>query len=1230
VSKLLFFLGALFAVGCSLTAAAVSSAGQSRPVITQPVDDDARVIIPDSHPSPLGARDLGAVAGSASIDRLILVLDMGPAQQHQLVALLDSQQTKGSSNYHQWLTPGQFGRQFGPAPDDLAAVAAWLSAKGFVLSKTAASGLWIEFSGTASQVKATFRTEIHNYQLGGRLYMANASDVSVPSALRPVVHGVLSIDNYHRRRPMFVSGFAARRAADGSFQPIGPQAIFPVQGGGSINALAPGDFAAIYDLNPLYQGKIGSGALNGNGQTIAIVSRSDILPDDISEFRSVFGLPANQPTVINNGPDVPFNADNSDAVEATLDTEWAGAVAPGAAITLVVSGSTAATDGTDLSAAYIVDQDLAPVVSVSFGECEQDLGATENQFYSNLWQQAAAEGISVFVATGDSGAAACDPAGSPGTVVIGTGASGGLAVSGLASTPYDTAVGGTEFNEDGAGESPSPGTSNSTFWGTKNGADDVSVLGYIPEQVWNESCATPPFAQPGSLCYIPGIALEGIYVLLGGGGGLSTIYSPPSWQTLNVTGLLGSSFANRALPDVSMSASVAHDPYVVCFNSGCDANADPTFLLVGGTSAPTPSFAGIMAIVNQAAGSPQGLANYVLYPLAAQENFTGCNSNAQIDPSKSTTCVFHDTTVGNNGVPGNDISNDPTSGALGYPAATGYDPATGLGSVDAANLVSNWLAAQKNFQGTTTTLNGPGASITGTHGTPVTLTTDVDPDAGTTPPTGTVGLVAEGGTLGHRMGVGSGTLTPGSGGATFTGSFGGLPGGSYNLLAQYPGDGTFAASSSSPIPVNITPENSVASLVVSAFFPGDSGSGTPNVQGSYGTTVQIDAAVAGISGQGIPTGQITLADNGKVLAQSSLASLGKAEWQDCLIPHVVWFTNDTLSCFLPGVHNLTVSYGGDASFNPSPLPPSASQSVTLTIAKGTPFVALSTNPEPPIVINQPFALSAEVGPSFGSGAQPTGTVQFFAGKTSLGHGTVGTVNGITEASIQAMLPQGVDTVTGVYSGDSLWAQTTSSGTVQVGVPFGFKVGSLSQTVTAGQTATYNIILVASQGFAAPVSLACKPSGNTMINAAGCTVTPSVNLTAKNPSAPVSVTITTPTEISVLPHRFPQPPARFPNAPLRRPRFYLTSLFLPLTCTLCLLFLLSGSLRRSRPRAFVLMASLVSAALLLTHCGGGGTPSTPITPPPSPITASFQLTASAPTGPNTGINEFITLNLTVNP
>jgi subtilase family serine protease len=570
-------------------------AGDASPV------NEARVVTLEGNVHPLARAqfDQGAVNPATQLDRMMLLLKPSQARQEALDELVEEQQNPHSPLYHQWLTPAEFGARFGVDDPELAQLTAWLAAHGFTVEEIPAGRRLMVFSGTAGQVFDSFHTELRNYRVDGAAHVANAADPQIPAALADVMAGVVSLHDFRRRSQIKTQ---TELAAQPEFT------------AGSTHYLFPADFATIYDLNPLY-----AAGTNGAGSSIAIAARSNIKLSDVEAFRSMAGLAPANPTVILVGHDPGLVANDRD--ESTLDAEWSGAVAPAAAVNLVVAASTATTDGVDLAAAYIVNHATAPVVSLSYGSCEQEMGAAELAFYNSLWEQAASQGMSVFVASGDAGAAGCSAA----TNTAGS----ATAINGLCSSPYSTCVGGTEFNE---------GTNPAQYWSAANSPAYTSALGYIPEEVWNES------------------ALADGRGLWASGGGVSVVYMQPAWQA-DVNGA-GVANGMRAVPDVALAAA-NHDGYFMV--------QDDSYWIVSGTSVAAPSFAGVMAlVVDSKHGAAQGNANPALYPLV----------NSARNP-------FQPTPSGNNSVPG--VAGFAANGAA-------YNLATGLGSVDGALLVSAWGA----------------------------------------------------------------------------------------------------------------------------------------------------------------------------------------------------------------------------------------------------------------------------------------------------------------------------------------------------------------------------------------------------------------------------------------------------------------------------------------------------------------------------------------------------------
>jgi len=558
--------------------------GSSR--IVTPIDDAQAVTLTGNLPPLARAEfDQGEANPETQLDWMVLELEPSAAQQAELDALVDAQHDPASPLYQRWLTPQEYGARFGLSAQDLAQISAWLQGHGLQIQEIAASNRLIAFSGTAAAVEETFHTAIHRYLVDGVSHLANSEEPQIPAALEGIVGGVVTLNDFRR-----TSEIAERKMLTNSrdnHRPIrlaGQERqgeVKPLYSSGSTHYLMPADYSTIYDLNPLY-----TGGTTGVGTSIAIVGRSNINVSDVTAFRTAAGLPANNPSILLVSANPGLVAGDQD--ESTLDVEWSGAVAPAAAVKLVVGESTGATDGVDLSAQFIVNHTTAPVVSVSYGTCEQHMGSTELAFYNGLWEQAASQGMSVLVAAGDAGAAGCDSGGDS------TGS--GLAVNGLCSSPYSTCVGGTEFNE---------GSDSAEYWSATNTTSDGSALSYIPEEVWNES------------------ALDGGSGLWSTGGGTSVVYPQPSWQK----GVTGSDSGMRSVPDVAMAAA-GHDGFILYENG--------SYWIISGTSAAAPSFAGVMAlVVNAKNGVGQGNANTGLYPLVG----------AAHNP-------FHPTPSGNNSVPG--------------------------------------------------------------------------------------------------------------------------------------------------------------------------------------------------------------------------------------------------------------------------------------------------------------------------------------------------------------------------------------------------------------------------------------------------------------------------------------------------------------------------------------------------------------------------------------------------
>ena len=1109
--------------------------GQAGPRLLEPVDNAHRITLKGNvHPLARAKFDHGVAPPDLSLDRMLLVLKPSQEQEAELRKLLDDQQDRSSPRYRKWLTPEQFGQQFGLAESDLQKVTAWLQVQGFHDVHVSKGRNIIEFSGTAAQVQDGLGTSIRKFVVNGKEHWANATDPTIPAALSPGVEGVFTLHNFYKEPLLRVTGerFTAKALP-------GERPQFTSSTG--LHALGPADYYTIYNFNPLV----------GWSSNIALVGRSNINTQDVLYFHYWMYDQATSFQVIVNGPD-PGDLGGSEEVEAVLDTTWAGAVAPTAGVTLVVSQSTATTDGVDLSEAYIIDNNLADVMSESFISCEANFTSAEAAGISSLAEQAAAQGITYVVAVGDSGSAGCDDPNVQAT------ATHGLSVNMLASSPYTVAVGGTIFNENGH---------DSTYWRPTNAQATLeSAISYIPENPWNQSCTS---SQSG--CTKPNI--------WAGGGGASTFFTKPSWQT-GVTGIPSDNA--RHLPDVSLTAAT-HDPYLLCIRGSCvpDANGNISFIGVGGTSASAPAFAGIMSLVAKKQLVRLGQPNYVLYRLAAAENLSQCNASSSTLPASS--CVFNDVTVGNNAVPGE--ASYGTSNAT-YQAGKGYDQATGLGSVNVTNLINQWNTV--TFSPTTTTFSIGQTPVV--HGSPVNVSGTVTPNNGSGIPTGPVWLTQyQGGNL-----VGDGTVSVFA--LDNLGSYAGvthlLPGGTYQVNAHYAGDGTYAGSDSTP-PAWITIQPEQTTIAFSVLTKDGGGNFISFTGGPYGTPVYYQAHVTGQSGYGAPGNWVSFWDtNGASAGSNWLDAKGNA-----LTP--------PLSQIQAGSHSITAGYYGDNSFNGSiDLTP-----INFTIANIATNTVLASQQTP-----QSFLLAATVSAS-GIGSPATGTVTFISGGTILGTASLtngSTSNGITQATATfdaTQLAPGQYNITASYPGDPNYMASTSAPVV-LKLAADFTVanrGITTQTVTAGLTASYinDIGVTPFFGFSGTVTVSCTVPAQ----ATTCSVTPNSYSLASG-AGWGTLAVTTTARGSAALQRSPTD-----RLPLRPPIWFNSVMALLLCVTLV-------PWSQSRQRSFrrrlafsLLLLGMLAAGLVA--CGGGSTGGGS-TPPPQTGTSSgtYTITVTAASGTST--------------
>jgi subtilase family serine protease len=702
--------------------------------------------------------DAGEAPSTLRPTGLDIVFTKTAEQERALQQLLTAQQDPKSPHYHQWLTPAQYGQRFGASDATLAAVTGWLKSNGFSVGQTPPGRGHLPFFGSKAQVEGALHTALHLFSVAGEPHYANLSAPLIPASLATAITAIRGLNDFHPRpgvhpREARSRGGKPRVGASSSRSSAAPATYYP--GTGQYPGyVGPTDFAIMYNLKPAY-----SQGFTGAGVTIAIAAQSDIDPSVLATYWSAFGvsgpsfgLPAQQFTSMPVPGSDPGETGDANEDEAYLDTEILGGLAPGAQLILV-----SATDAGN-AAQYAIDQNLAAILNISFGECEAAQGSA-NAATASMYEQAVAEGITITVSSDDSGVVGCIAESDLG--VTNDVNSNGFAVNGLASTPYDLAVGGTDFNDL---------STAAQYWSTTNQAGTLaSAQSHIPEMVWNDSCANPVYAayfgySPVVFCNTPTLNGQSnpFIDIIGGGSGVSGCtttsngecaggYAQPTWQQ-GVLGIPSSppSLGGRAVPDVSMIATL----WLVCSydTSPCDPTQAPTFQqgtgtvkVLDGTSAAAPSVAAIVALVDQSQISTsvpdgrQGLLNPTLYSLAAIE-YGSPATLAACDASQgaitNAACVFYDVTAGSSAQPCkvsgyssasvgsapastcNTSGSDATGimeigGVASYAAGSGFDIASGLGSINASALIAS-LVSSPAPSGLQVSASGQTATLTWT------------------------------------------------------------------------------------------------------------------------------------------------------------------------------------------------------------------------------------------------------------------------------------------------------------------------------------------------------------------------------------------------------------------------------------------------------------------------------------------------------------------------------------
>jgi subtilase family serine protease len=829
-------------------------------------------------PAVARAEDLGRRDPTARIESLQLLLKRPAERQAAFDAQVEALHQRGGASFHHWLTPELVGSEFGPAAADIATLRSFLEAEGFTVNEVGTGGMYIDFTGTVAQVEQSFHTEIHNLRLGsdagehrGEQHYSAVREAQIPEALTGLVAGFVSLGdvpsvhtNYHRSVPP--AGRAVRPAA---------MTGNPLDTVSSSNyAVGPQDFYTIYNENQLLTQTT---PIDGSGVTIALLEESAIDTTDVTNFRQMFGVLPNTPVSLvvdngfHNGCTAPAKLKtNGEEGEAILDVEWAGAVAPGANLIFVQCAASGTTGGIFVSAEAVINHNMADIMSLSYGDWEGQ-SPTQDALVKDLWEQAAAQGQTVVVSSGDTGPATQD--GDTGANV----ASHGITSSSFSTTAWNVSAGGTDFMDTYNGREGDSAFGIGTFWNSGNATGLSSAKSYVPEMTWNDTCASSIYNAQQNGAGSDGATLcstttSGSLYLVAGGGGPSKLYARPSWQTGTVFGLPTTAAApNRLQPDVSLFAANGfwnHDLPSYQVDSG-------GVLYAGGTSFVAPQLAGVFALVMQKTGERLGQPNYVLYNMAGSEfgvnSFTGSGCNGSGASGVGTTaslpgagCVFYDVQTGNisvdcvagttncyslSGASFGILSTSTTIELPAYPTGQGWDMATGLGSLNIANLVNHWQDASAGGALFTPTVSVTATAASYTYGLPSAITYTATASGPGSYPTGSVTFSGSGAisTIGTQVLSGSAGCSTGS---TCTESAsqlyappGTLAAGSYTITGTYLSTNENYATGAGTTGLTVTQQTPV--VTVSAASTG------------AGVAVNLSATIA-YSGTGVaPAGGLT-------------------------------------------------------------------------------------------------------------------------------------------------------------------------------------------------------------------------------------------------------------------------------------------------------------------------------------------------------------------------------------
>jgi hypothetical protein len=1210
----------------SMIGASSVMANPHEPAITQFVDNAARVPLRGNVSSfAVAQNDLGAVDDSVPTGTLYLLLGRSSSEQQQLDQYVLSLSTPGSANHGKWITPAEFGSRFGANDNDISTLKSWLESQGFKVEKVSQSKTVIGFSGTMGAVRSAFGTEIHRFKVGGAIRLANNTDPQIPAALVPVVRGVVGLSRIAPAKQFAGSSSPTAKAA----VKARPELTFNDGGGKFVLWAVAGDAAVIYDtpntaMNPAYTGS----TFDGNGVTIGAIEISN-LPSaslqDFANYRMLFlGNTPTQaaayiPTVIVEGTDPGLNTAagvsdwNGDlfneAQVAIGDGEISQALAPGSKTILYVAQTV------DQALQRAVDDNTVSILINNMDECESAIGAAGNAFLNEEYEQAAAQGITVVADTGNWGSAGC--------MEIGTATGYGFGVAGNASSPWDTAVGGTDFQ---VLYNPAnvPQYLDTAYSGNAYVAGTApyytTALSYIPEGVWNntttvftnfsENANPSDYAAPASgggpsssaVCFGSISSTDGTC------SGTLSGYAKPAYQSS-----LTPNDGVRDLPDIALFSGAAgfgnpapypewrtcQDAVVNRIEADCTNSADPdTGTPYGGTTAAAAAAAGIFALVEQSAGSRLGLVNPTLYKM-----FT------------TTPSAFHDITTSNNSVPC--TSGSPNCGSNGYlegyNAGTGYDLASGLGSLDVAKLVANWGNAGLDKTAMTLTAGTSASSlatsaISVTHGSTIYFDATVNPSSAT-------GNVAITNNSGDQNNGSLGPFVLSGGSASFTTQA--LPGGTYMVAASYGGDANDLPSESNSISITVTPESTTLGLALESFDP-TTGTITNNPTSiTYGQELGLTVTPSGSAGVGkesVPTGSVNVTNGSTSLDAQPLDATGKT---------FIVIANTT--SLTPGSDSLSVQYAGDASYKPN------TSNLGVTVTKGavtvfTTGLPTCTKLKSDWSVAPTCAVTAQV-QTDSVGAAPTGNISLsFNGNsqtipltavqytTTAGVNVAGGEATTTAIDVSSYVGTYLPTWSATYGGDSNYQGGSSTSTsVQanewvVSEPAGATfalTNSGAITVSPGGSGTSTVTITPTGGFIGQAVLSCTVSGGTGSETPTCSIPSAAPTISSSTAQTVTLTIgSTAATAAVMKN---------------------DSIFVTGGTGLAAFggFLLCGLLIRKRRLAAAVLILLISGPLLFTlsGCGGsgaGGSGSSGSSGTPGTPAGTYTVTVSA-SNPNVTYN-----------